>query len=236
MSSNLTTFFPSAGGGGGTTSSDPKSMDRLIVPSYGLHSVTGAGSSSYETLAAFWSTLNTTLSTSDPMGSYVAMPSDSQSYQTIVDLNYVGVGGGLYNVIGPNCVSGDKTCTFKITIDGTATEIAYDNIFQDFRPVLGSFLTGQINTGNQGTPAGASTTSTPGYTHYRATNTTQRGAINGFQTTREGNKLTVPTTYAGFSYIKFADTCKVEIKVTGANYTLNTSLYRNYAAALYLLN
>jgi hypothetical protein len=127
--SDLTDFFPSAGGGGGTTSSDPKSMDRIIVPSYGLHSVTGAGSSSYETLAAFWSTLNTTLSTSDPMGSYVAMPSDSQSYQTIVDLNYVGVGGGLYNVIGPNCVSGDKTCTFKITIDGTATEIAYDYIY-----------------------------------------------------------------------------------------------------------
>jgi len=234
--SDLTDFFP-ATGGGSLVSYDPLTLNnRIIVPSYGLHSVTGAGSSSYETLAAFWSTLNTTLSTSDPMGSYVAMPSDSQSYQTIVDLNYVGVGGGLYNVIGPNCVSGDKTCTFKITIDGTATEIAYDNIFQDFRPVLGSFLTGQIGTGNQGTPAGASTISTPGYYHYRATNTTQRGAINGFQTTREGNRLTVPTTYAGFSYIKFADTCKVEIKVTGANYTLNTSLYRNYAAALYLLN
>ena len=228
--SNFSTFFPSGGGGGSTSSNDPNTLDRNVI-SQDLLTVHVSNNTQYiDQQLGFWDALRTTLADSDPIGSYVGMPSASQSYQTIVDLSYAGVGGKLFNVIGPCLVTGyQQLCTFRITIDGTATEIEYQMIFNDARPLLGDFLTGRMS----GTyPGGLSTISNSTDTE-RTVSTNSRGAFNGFSSLGISSYLSVPNTFSGFNHIKFEDTCKVEIK---NSYSINQSFYRNNAAALYLLN
>tara|TARA_R110000737_G_C14382353_1_gene450769 strand:+ start:18 stop:713 length:696 start_codon:yes stop_codon:yes gene_type:complete len=230
--SKFTDYFPTAGGGGSTISNDPSTMDRNVVARQQLVVHQGNGVEKTSALPTFWDCLITTLADSDPIGSYVSMPSNSQAYQTIVDLSYPGVGGKLFNVIGPCLVSGyQPLCTFKITIDGTATEIEYMMIFNDARPLLGDFLTGRL-TASTTYPGGVSIGSTNTF-NSRGGSTGARGAFNGFSNLSLSNVLLVPSTFSGFSYITFEDTCKVEIK---HSYTINQSNERNNAAALYLLN
>lgn len=232
--SNFSQFFPipTAGGTSSTISKDPSTMDRNITSRDKLVVHVVGGTETTSTQNTFWDSLTTTNTDSDPIGSYISMPAASQAYQTIVDLSYPGVGGKLFNVIGPCQVTGaQQLCTFKITIDGTATEIVCMMIFNDSRPLLGDFLTGRL----VGTtyPGGVSIGSTNTF-NARGNVTTARGAFNGFSNLSiSNNTLLVPGTFSGFSYITFEDTCKVEIKNTVA---LNTAVNRNNAAALYLLN
>jgi hypothetical protein len=229
--SKFTDYFPTAGGGGSTISNDPSTMDRNVVVRQKLSVHQGNGVEIRSDLSTFWDALKTTLADSDPIGSYVSMPFSSQAYQTIVDLSYPGVGGKLFNVIGPCLVTGyQQLCTFKITIDGTATEIEYQMIFNDARPLLGDFLTGRLTGATY--PGGVSIGSTNTF-NGRGSSTGQRGAFNGFSNLSNSNELLVPSTFSGFSYITFEDTCKVEIK---NSYGINQSVNRNNAAALYLLN
>ena len=230
--SKFTDYFPAAGGGGGSTSSnDPSTLDRNIVGRTLLWSHTSTISEISDEFATFFPSLTTTLTNSDPIGSYVDMPANSTSYQTIVDLSYPGVGGKLFNVIGPCLVSfPSQILTFKITIDGTATEIEYRQILSDFRPILGDFLTGRTLTQ---APVGGISTSSNTYYSGRGTNAGNRGSYNRFSTLGPNQNLSIPDTFSGFSNITFEDTCKVEIKV---DTTLNITAFRNRVGVTYLLN
>ena len=237
MSSNLTTFFPSAGGGGGTTSSDPKSMDRHYIDTE--HLLLQYQGQNWEcTETGFWDRISSsTVTGSDPVSSTILLPADSSAYQTVVDISNVGIGGGLYNVIGPSLLTAGtpatKVLTFKITIDGTATEIVYENLVNNARPLLGGFLTGRSGFSTSYGSYGADTISSNSY-YNSSSIAADKGATGGFfQMSFSNNTLTVPATFAGFSYVKFEDTCKVEIKVVGP---VTGSLFREYVAALYLLN
>ena len=232
--SKFTDYFPAAGGGGGggsTSSTDPSTMDRNIVGRTLLWSHTGQITETSDEYTAFFPSLTTTLTNSDPIGSYVDMPANSTSYQTIVDLSYPGVGGKLFNVIGTCLVSfPSQILTFKITIDGTATEIEYRQILSDYRPILGDFLTGKTTST---APVGGISTSSNAYYTGRGTNTGNRGSYNGFSVLGPTQNLSIPDTFTGFSYITFENTCKVEIKV---DTTLNINSFRNRVGVTYLLN
>tara|TARA_R110000744_G_C19237433_1_gene548846 strand:- start:300 stop:992 length:693 start_codon:yes stop_codon:yes gene_type:complete len=229
--SKFTDYFPAGGGGGGSTSSnDPSTLDRNIVGNTNLWLNTSTTTEVNVLSNTFWTGLTTTTTNSDPIGSYVLMPSDSTSYQTIVDLSYPGVGGKLFNVIGPALDSPLTLLTFKITIDGTATEIEYQQILSDTRPLLGDFLTGRL----LGTPVGGISTSSNSTYSGRGTSPSNRGSFNGFSTMSSSwNNLSLPSTFSGFSNITFEDTCKVEIKV---NVAVNQSNSRNRTGVTYLLN
>ena len=237
--SNFTTFFPSAGGGGDTTSSDPKGMDRhYIDPEHLIITQAGSATEYDSTEAGFWDRISSsTVTGSDPVSSTVLLPNDSSSYQTVVDISNVGKGGGLYNVIGPILLTfgspATKVLTFKITIDGTATEIVYENLVNDTRPLLGGFLTGREGFTTSYGSNGGDTISSNNYYNGRGV-ASDKGASGGFfQMAYSENNLSVPASFAGFSHVKFEDTCKVEIKVVGP---VTGTQFREYVAALYLLN
>jgi hypothetical protein len=236
MSSNLTTFFPSAGGGGSTTSSDPKSMDRHYIDTeHLLLQYQGFNWDSTET--GFWDRISSsTVTGSDPVSSTILLPADSSAYQTVVDISNVGIGGGLYNVIGPTLIGSvipTRVLTFKITIDGTATEIVYDMIKYYARPLLGGFLTGRSGfSTSYGSYGGDTISSNNNYNSNGVAS--DKGATGGFVQMAYGNNtLTVPSSFSGFSHVKFEDTCKVEVKVVGEVFGTQ---FREYVAALYLLN
>ena len=234
--SNFTTFFPSAGGGGSTTSSDPKNMDRhYIEDEHLLLQDQGVVYDSSE--AGFWDRISSsTVTGSDPVSSTILLPADSSSYQTVVDISNVGIGGGLYNVIGPTLIGSvvtTRVLTFKITIDGTATEIVYDMIKYNARPLLGGFLTGREGFNTSYGSSGGDTISSNNYYNGRGV-ASDKGATGGFfQEAFSENTLTVPASFSGFSHVKFEDTCKVEIKVVGEIYS---GQFRPNVAATYLLN
>ena len=237
--SNFSTFFPSAGGGGSTTSSDPKGMDRHYIDTEHLMiTQAGSGTTYDSTEAGFWDRISSsTVTGSDPVSSTDVLPTDSSAYQTVVDISNVGIGGGLYNVIGPSLLTygtpTTKVLTFKITIDGTATEIVYENLLNNTRPLLGGFLTGREGFNTSYGSSGGDTISSNNYYNGRGI-ASDKGATGGFfQAAYSENNLTVPASFAGFNHVKFEDTCKVEIKVVGEIYGTN---FRQNVAATYLLN
>ena len=237
--SNFTTFFPSAGGGGSTTSSDPKGMDRHYIDTEHLMLTRAGSGTTYDsTETGFWDRISSsTVTGSDPVSSTIVLPTDSSAYQTVVDISNVGIGGGLYNVIGPSLVgeasAPTRVLTFKITIDGTATEIVYDMIKYNARPLLGGFLTGREGFNTSYGSSGGDTISSNNYYNGRGV-ASDKGATGGFfQEAFSENTLTVPASFSGFSHVKFEDTCKVEIKVVGEIYS---GQFRPNVAATYLLN
>ena len=236
--SNFSTFFPSAGGGGSTTSSDPKGMDRHYIDTEHLMLTRAGSGTTYDsTETGFWDRISSsTVTGSDPVSSTIVLPTDSSAYQTVVDISNVGIGGGLYNVIGPTLIGSvvtTRVLTFKITIDGTATEIVYDMIKYYARPILGGFLTGRGGFSTSYGSYGNDTISS-GNIYNGPGIASDKGATGGFvQMSFSNNTLTVPAGFAGFSHVKFENTCKVEVKVVGEVFNTN---FREYVAALYLLN
>ena len=138
--SDLTDFFP-ATGGGSLVSYDPLTLNRVAVYANNLKSKYSSSVSYNSTLSQFWyGVYNAPYASYGTNGAYIDMTLNSTSFQQIVSVSNVGKGGKLICVIGPT-VAQNTTVTFKITIDGTATEIEYTNLFtSSMRPVLGGIL------------------------------------------------------------------------------------------------
>lgn len=149
MSSNLTDFFPAGGGGGGGSlvSYDPLTLNRVNVSETYMVSKYVQNAFLPTTHNYFWQSMtNNAASGLGQVGAAIDMTTSSNAFQTIVDITNTGKGGKLICVVGP-CVEVNVVVTFKITIDGTATEIEYTNL-QGFRMrgVLGGILAGRPDT------------------------------------------------------------------------------------------
>ena len=228
--SNLTDFFP-ATGGGSLVSYDPLTLNRVNMATtrlwskYSANAVIGPDNDYY-----FWQPFATT--TYGQTGAYADLAINSSAFQTIVDITNTGKGGKLICIIGP-AVDYNVTVTFKITIDGTSTEIEYTNLlanmFGDARGVLGGILAGDpvittTNTGQIASPFNG------GYNAFRHRDHITNS--NGFANSNYNNIWSLPTTFDGINQIQFKDTCKVEIK---ANTPTSTG-YFNRAGVIVVPN
>jgi len=228
--SDLTDFFP-ATGGGSLVSYDPLTLNRVNIETNYLkskYSMTATVNPSNDYY--FWQPFATT--TYGQTGAYTDLAINSSAFQTIVDITNTGKGGKLICIIGP-AVDYNVTVTFKITIDGTSTEIEYTNLlanmFGDARGVLGGILAGDpvvttTNTGQIASPFNG------GYNAYRHRDYITNS--NGFANSNYNNIWTLPTTFDGINQIQFKDTCKVEIKVNMAS----SSTYFNRAGVIVVPN
>ena len=228
--SDLTDFFP-ATGGGSLVSYDPLTLNRVNVQMYSLKSKYSQSARIDSTNDYyFWDPF--TLNTYGQTGAYTDLTLNSSAFQTIVDITNTGKGGKLICIIGP-AVDYNVTVTFKITIDGTSTEIEYTNLltnmFGDARGVLGGILAGDpvvttTNTGQIASPFNG------GYNAYRHRDYITNS--NGFANSNYNNIWTLPTTFDGINQIQFKDTCKVEIKAN----TASSLTYANRAAVIVVPN
>ena len=230
--SNFSTFFPAAGGGGGSLISyDPLTLNRVNVSETYMVSKYSGGAWLNSTNQVFWRSMtNNAVSGLGQVGAAIDMATSSSAFQTIVDITNTGKGGKLICVAGP-CVEVNVVVTFKITIDGTATEIEYTNL-QGFRMrgMLGGILAGRPDTDS--TTAGLNASPYDGrYYHFR---NSSGGASNsnGFACSEITNYWSLPTVFDGINQIQFKDTCKVEVK---ANMT-DTASNRNKAGVIVVPN
>jgi hypothetical protein len=210
--SDLTDFFP-ATGGGSLVSYDPLTLNRVAVNAANFKSKYASSASIASNNGTFWNGIYYAPYVSYGVnGAWIDMTLNSTSFQQIVSVSNVGKGGKLICVIGPT-VAQNTTVTFKITIDGTATEIEYTNLIASaMRPVLGGILAGnpQIGSTNVGliaSPFDGGEQNIKSYTD--ATNS------NGFANASAGiNMFSLPTTFDGINQIEFKDTCVVEVKAS----------------------
>jgi hypothetical protein len=230
--SKFTDYFPTSGGGGGSvTSYDPLTLNRvnaienLFVSKY-TQSAFLSTTHSY-----FWSSMtNNAVSGFGQVGAAIDMATSSSAFQTIVDITNTGKGGKLICVVGP-CVEVNVVVTFKITIDGTATEIEYTNLkgFR-MRGALGGILAGRPDTSS--TTSGLTASPFDGKYYHSRSSTGGASNSNGFASMDVGNYWSLPTVFDGINQIQFKDTCKVEVK---ANMT-DTASNRNKAGVIVVPN
>jgi hypothetical protein len=225
--SNLTDFFPA----GSLVSYDPLTLNRVNVSeTYMVSKYTN--SAWYNcTNQVFWNSMtNNAASGLGQVGAAIDMATSSSAFQTIVDITNTGKGGKLICVAGP-CVEVNVVVTFKITIDGTATEIEYTNLQGlRMRGMLGGILAGRPD--NNSTTSGLTASPYDGkYYHFR-NSTGGASNSNGFACSEVTNYWSLPTVFDGINQIQFKDTCKVEVK---ANMT-DTSSNRNKAGVIVLPN
>ena len=208
--SNFSTFFPGAGGGGGGSliSYDPLTLNRVTVNPYNLVSKDANNRFLDTTQNNTWASMTNT--TYGQTGAAIDMVNNSTAFQQVVSVSNVGKGGKLVCIIGPS-VNANEDVTFKITIDGTATEIEYTNVYtSEMRACLGGILAGQPQNGS----SNVGLISSPfdgGYYHARSY--TYGTNSNGFASTGANvNSWSLPTVFDGINQIQFKDTCVVEIK------------------------
>ena len=213
--SDLTDFFPAAGGGS-LISYDPLTLNRVNAYDSLLFSKRTSASVIDSLAVDFWASITTT--TYGQTGAAIDMALGSTAFQQVVSVSNVGKGGKLVCVIGPSVLI-NKVVTFRITIDGTATEIEYTNIYDgQMRGCLGGILAGSPQSG--ATNIGLiSSPFNGGY--YAVRSTTYGSNSNGFASTGANtNYWSLPTVFDGINQIQFKDTCVVEIKgdpVSGTN-------------------
>ena len=205
--SDLTDFFPAAGGGS-LVSYDPLTLNRVnVYPPY-LFSKYAYNAVYNSQNTGFYTSITST--TYGQTGAALALATSSSVFQTIVDITNTGKGGKLVCVLGP-AVGQNITVTFKITIDGTATEIEYTNIYNlAMRGCLGGILAGKpVVSGSNYDQI--SSPYNGAYNHARSTTTSSNS--NGFANTGSNiNFFSLPTVFDGINQIQFKDTCKVEVK------------------------
>ena len=119
--SNLTDFFPSAGGSSDIT--DPKLMPRIAVGpvSQARWMKVSATYVVNDGFASFWNAF-TAASLSESMSLITLSTTTFNTYETVLDVSSSTNGGYLNYVLGSYIQAG-QTETYKITVDGVATEI-----------------------------------------------------------------------------------------------------------------
>jgi len=222
--SDFTDFFPAAGttpsGGGSASSSDPLTLNRIQVRDDLLKLKSGANSFYTTDMENFWSYLGA--NPYGQLGAVKQLTGLTSTFQEVVNVTNTGKGGKLVAVIGPRMGTG-TVLTFKITIDGTATEIeTTSSINQQMRFCLGGILAGNpVTTTLTEAAAQIASPFNGGYYHNWAD--TFSSNANGFVSAASTNHWSVPTTFNQVNQILFKDTCIVEIKgpTINGNATMN---------------
>jgi hypothetical protein len=221
MASNLTTFFPATGGSSDIT--DPRLLPRFQVGAFLLFMKTRWANSSGDEDNFFWAPFSAA-TMSEEFSMVVMSTSTYNTYETVLDITSSTNGGYLHHVIGTQLQANDDE-TYKITVDGVATEIVRDP------PVGMSYGRGVI--GWLATQGSASATAAAGngggngsmgeQSYYSAVTSNYSVAVaqvnitNGFRFNNNAY-YTVPNQPLAYPSLKFKETLKIEIKRSGSVY------------------
>jgi len=227
--SNLTDFFPSTGGSSDIT--DPKLLPRLQVPSGGLKMKNYYGAISGDNNAGltyqFWTPFFAANYSESFSG--LELSATFNVYETILDVSSSTNGGYLNHVIGSS-INNAMTETYKITVDGVATEIVRSTAANGTRGILGWVAPG----GNPlvsatGNPGGSGSMGEQGYymsiIGQQSSSPANGGITDGFIFS-SNSYYTLPNAPWVYPALKFKETLKVEIKRSGRQ--TSTTQY-NYA-------
>ena len=228
MSSNLTTFFPGASGGSSDIT-DPKLLPRVEMQT--LYMKTRWATSETSTATRFWNPFYA--ATMSEQFSVLELFTTYNTYETILDVSSSTNGGYLHHVIG-SIINGAaaQTETYKITVDGVATEIvrAPPSGTPASRAVIGWLAPGGVNSNVAATGWGVGGGSMGGQSYNQSvtgnysTTTANTNITNGFIFNVNAT-YTVPNIPLAYPSLKFKETLKVEIKRSG-QYT-SSSLYNH---------
>ena len=211
----LTDFFPSTGGSSDIT--DPKLLPRLQVVALGLKmknyfqaiSSSDQASLSYQFWAPFFATsLNESFSG-------LELSTTFNTYETILDVSSSTNGGYLNHVIGSS-IAVNITETYKITVDGVATELVRTATAGGTRGILGWVAPG----GNPlvsaaANPGGSGSMGEQGYYMSiigQQSDTPANNSINNGFIFSSNSYYTLPNAPWAYPALKFKETLKVEIK------------------------
>ena len=232
--SNLTTFFPGASGGSSDIT-DPKLLPRLQVPVSGLimKNYFGSISTSITTNLSyqFWAPFFA--ANMSESFSALELSATFNTYETILDVSSSTNGGYFHHVIGSYIDPGQtQTETYKITVDGVATEIvrAPPSGTPASRAVIGWLASGAAASSVAATGWGVGGGSMGEQSYYQSVTANYSVAAgstnitNGFISNINAY-YTVPNVPLAYPSLRFKETLKVEIKRSG-RYT-SSSLSNN---------
>ena len=212
--SNLTDFFPSTGGSSDIT--DPKLLPRLQVASGGLVMKTyysGLSSSIESNLSyQFWTPFFSANFNESFSG--LQLSNTFNTYETILDVSSSTNGGYLHHVIGSS-IGNAATETYKITVDGVATEIVR-TATAGTRGILGWVAPGGDPLVNaNGNPGGSGSMGEQGYymsiLGQQSITPANSNINNGFIFSSNSHYI-LPNAPWAYPALKFKETLKVEIK------------------------
>ena len=225
----LTDFFPSTGGSSDIT--DPKLLPRLQVISAGLKMKNYFASTSDSNDASlgyqFWAPFFATSMNESFSG--LELSTTFNTYETILDVSSSTNGGYLHYVIGSS-IGAAATETYKITVDGVATEIVRTATSNDARGILGWVAPGgDPLTSVASQPGGSGSMAEQGYYMSiigQQSTTPANSSINNGFIFSSNSYYTLPNAPWAYPALKFKETLKVEIK--RSNRATSTVAY-NYA-------
>ena len=230
MSSNLTTFFPGASGGSSDIT-DPKLLPRIQLGPFALNMKTRYATSEYDIQTRFWNPFYA--ATMSEQFSVLELFATYNTYETILDVSSSTNGGYFHHVIG-SYIDGAQaqTETYKITVDGVATEIvrAPPSGTSYGRGVVGWLASGYAASSVAATGWGVGGGSM-GEQSYNQSVTGDFSVAAGSTNITNGfifntnAYYTVPNVPLAYPALKFKETLKVEIKRSG-QYT-TSSLYNH---------
>ena len=225
MASNLTTFFPATGGSSDIT--DPKLLPRIANgPINTRYIKTGNTTKTSDASSDFWAIFaQAELSESF---SRIELSTTYDTYETVVDVSSSTNGGYLNYILG-SYINAGHTETYKITVDGVATEIVRSvptgSNYQ--ASILGWVSPGQpsVNQTQAGGPGAMGEQSAFTASSMYGGGVLYNNISNGF-TYFQTTCFAVPNLPWAYPNLKFKETLKVEIKRSD-RYT-SSAIY-NYA-------
>jgi len=223
--SNLTDFFPSTGGSSDIT--DPKLMPRLATgPIGGARYIKYTnGAVNNDNTTPFWEAFSG-VAMSEEM-SMLTLSATFNTYETVLDVSSSTNGGYLNYILG-SYINGGQTETYKITVDGVATEIvrAPPSGSQYQSSILGWVAPGYGLDGTTTRVAGSMGEQAAKTSTYNqpTSNTVYTNTVNGFIYVY-GNAYTLPNSPWAYPNLRFKETLKVEIKRSGRYTSSNTYNY-----------
>tara|TARA_B110000971_G_scaffold192723_1_gene205186 strand:- start:279 stop:998 length:720 start_codon:yes stop_codon:yes gene_type:complete len=220
--SDLTDFFPSTGGSSDIT--DPKMLPRIATApsSIWLRMYLNQSRNDVDVLYFWPSYASPALS---EQFSTLQLSATFNTYETVLDISSSPNGGYLHNILG-SYINPSQTQTFKITVDGVATEITQDNpsTGQAVRGCLGwlspgaavrgSGGTALITPDNRGGSMGENNYFSVITDQFQPTNAYYANISNGF-IFGQSTEYTIPVSPWAYPSLKFEETLKVEIKRSG---------------------
>ena len=240
---NLTDFFAAGGGGGGGIGKAITVGDYTYANSWDIDTFTSAKFSGTNPHAQNALTDGAWHPNSNHPNAYYAAPTANNTYITVADITGAANGGGLYTVAGSKTGTSSQSSgmTVRLTIDGgTAVEHSFYSVAKPhYWHVMGkAFTTSSMNTNSgQGSRGSANTqgVSVPGY--YNSSAYAVKTIYDNYDTTTDTYYIgsqwyeammlhTIDAStaaQAGYPFLHFTTSCKVEIKAATATNTFGAA-------------
>ena len=240
---NLTDFFAAGGGGGGGIGKAITVGDYTYANSWDIDTFTSAKFSGANPHGQNSLTKGMWHPNSNHPNAYYAAPTANNTYITVADITGAANGGGLYTVAGSKTGTSSQNAgmTVRLTIDGgTPVEHSFLSITRShYWHVMGkAFTTSSMNTySSQGSRGSGNTQGVSMAGYYNNASYATKTIYDNYDTATD--TYYISNTYyeammlhtidastaaqAGYPFLHFTTSCKVEIKAATATSTFGAA-------------